>query len=59
MLPKLPSAICHSRNKPISIAASDVESMVAVSVPPQRTGVNPVRPGREQRSQRIRVPGCG
>jgi len=30
-----------------------------VSVPPQRETVNPVRPGREQRQQWNRVPGCG
>ena len=49
----------QSAAKPISIAASAIESMVAVSAPSRRTVVNPVRPGREQRSQRNRVPGCG
>ena len=33
--------------------------MVAASVPSQRETVNPVRPGREQRQQWSRVPGCG
>jgi len=28
-------------------------------VPSRRDVVNPVRPGREQRQQRNRVPGCG
>jgi len=28
-------------------------------VPSRRYTVNPVRPGREQRQQRTRVPGCG
>ena len=33
--------------------------MVTPPVPSQRQVVNPVRPGREQRQQRTRVPGCG
>ena len=33
--------------------------MVTLPVPSRRQVVNPVRPGREQRQQRTRVPGCG
>ena len=33
--------------------------MVTPPVPSRRQVVNPVRPGREQRHQRTRVPGCG
>ena len=33
--------------------------MVTPPVPSRRQVVNPVRPGREQRQQRTRAPGCG
>jgi len=32
--------------------------MATVPVPSRRDVVNPARPGREQRSQRPRAPGC-
>ena len=35
-----------------------LESMATVPVPSRRDVVNPARPGREQRSQRLRAPGC-
>ena len=49
----------HHFHIPRPLATIRPATMVTLPVPSRRQVVNPVRPGREQRQQRTRVPGCG
>ena len=54
--PECLAVTCHI---PHPLATIRPATMVTPPVPSRRQVVNPVRPGREQRQQRTRVPGCG
>ena len=55
-LSRIRPVTCHP---PRALATIRPATMVTPPVPSRRQVVNPVRPGREQRQQRTRVPGCG